>query len=451
MEFDYFADKLKEECGVFGIIADKYLDLSSNCYTGLLMLQHRGQESCGISFWNGEKLQCIKGMGLVSEVFKKDIIKKVKGFTALGHVRYSTYGESNINNAQPLLDEKNQISMAHNGNITNANELKEDLLKKGINFVTTTDSEIILRLILNGDKEDVVKSIKETMTKIKGSYSVLMQIKDKLIGFRDPRGIRPMCIGKLKDSFILASESCSLKAIGAQLVRDVKPGEIVIIDKYGMKSEIFEKNEKQMTCVFEYIYFARHDSIIDKIDVYNFRISSGVELYKENKTDADIVIGVPDSGIPAAIGFSRASGIPYDLGLVKNKYIGRTFIEPHEWKRKKNAALKLNVIESNIKGKRVVVVDDSLVRGTTSRAIVEKLRYAGAREIHFRIASPIIKSPCFLGINMSKHSELLGSDKSIDEIKKSIGADSIGYLSIEGLLKSLNKKEVCLKCFNRAI
>lgn len=442
-------DKFKEECGVFGIFSEDEIDISAISYVALSALQHRGQESCGICTYSKNKMNCYKGMGLVSDVFNREELHKLIGKSAIGHVRYSTFGESNLNNAQPILSGRGsrEIAIAHNGNITNAIPLKKDLENKRVEFDTSVDSEIILKLIENKDIRHLETAIVEVMKQLKGGYAVVLLTNEKIIGFRDPNGTRPLCIGKFKNSFILCSESCAIDAIGGELIRDVCPGEIVTIDSEGLKSNYCLEKTSNTICAFEYIYFARADSVIDKLSVYESRINIGKRLWEESPVDADIVIGVPESGTTAAVGFSIASGIPYDIGLVKNQYIGRTFIEPLREKRQADLDIKLSVIRSSVEGKRIVVVDDSIVRGTTSKKIVALLRKAGAKEIHFRSASPIIKYPCFWGINTPDRSELLGSSNTVDEIKELIGADSLKYVSIDGLIKSLGNKITCLKCF----
>ncbi len=449
MIIDKNVDKFKEECGVFGIFNTMCLDISSILYSALHSLQHRGQESCGIAVSNEHEIRCVKGMGLVSEVFVKKNLYSIKGKSAIGHTRYSTFGESSLKNAQPILDKDGheEIAIAHNGNITNASVYKERLLNKGIQFITDTDSEVFLKTIKEEDK-NIEESLIHGMKKMKGGYAILLLLKDKLIGARDPKGIRPLCIGKLGDSYILSSESCTIDILGGEFIRDVRPGEIIVVDKQGLKSIPPSESLKCKTCSFEYIYFAREDSIIDKVNVYKSRFLAGKVLYREYPVEADIVIGIPDSGVPAAIGYSKASGIEYEIGIVKNKYVGRTFINPSKEIRERNVFIKLNAIRSNVKGKRIVLVDDSIVRGNTSKKIVAMLRNAGVKEVHFRVASPIIKSACYLGINTKDKKELLGATRKIEEIKMALGVDSIGYISINGFRSALQgKKEVCLNCF----
>lgn len=444
-------DKLKEECGVFGILGKEAIEAASITYYGLYALQHRGQESAGIAVSNNKEIECHKAMGLVSEVFNESLIETLEGNLAIGHVRYSTTGSSNVINAQPIIGKYKlgSIAIAHNGNLVNADIIRELLEDGGCIFQTSNDSEVILNLIARGAKRGIEKAVVDAIQAIKGSYAIVILAGDKLIGVRDPNGIRPLCIGRLNDNYILCSESCALDAVGAELVRDVRPGEIVIIDKEGLKSIDFNERAKHEICSFEYIYFARPDSIIDGINVYEARFKAGEKLYEENPVEADVVIGVPDSGMAAAMGYAKASGIPYGIGFVKNKYVGRTFIAPSQSIREKAVAVKLNPLKINVQGKRVVLIDDSIVRGTTSRRLVELLRKAGATEVHFRAASPVVKYPCYFGIDTPYRKELIGAQLEVSKIKEEIGADSLTYLSLEGLLKSLGGvNRFCLGCFN---
>lgn len=447
-------DKFKEECGVFGIYsAQDKMDVASLTYYGLFALQHRGQESAGIAISNGERLECNKGMGLVSEVFDAESLGKMQGFSAIGHVRYSTTGSSNLMNAQPLLSEfkLGSIAIGHNGNLVNTDVMRDLLEDTGCIFHTSSDSEVILNLISRAAKKGVETAVVEAIEAIKGAYALVILTKDKLIGVRDPNGIRPLCIGKLQNSYILCSESCALDAVQAEFIRDVNPGEIVIIDENGLKSINIGEKTKCETCAFEYIYFARPDSTMDDINVYKSRVKVGEQLFKESPVEADIVIGVPDSGIAAAEGFSKASGIPTGMGLIKNRYVARTFISPSQELREKAVTVKLNALKVNVEGKRVVLIDDSIVRGTTSKKLVELLRRAGAKEVHFKVASPMVKYPCYFGIDISSRDELIGAYKTPAEVNEHIGADSIGYVSIEGMhecLKSFKTgKDFCLGCF----
>lgn len=444
-------DKFKEECGVFGIFSNKDIDASKLTYYGLYALQHRGQESAGIAVSNGKELSVYKNMGLVADVFNPEIIDSLVGNAAIGHVRYSTTGGSNVNNAQPIMSnfKLGQIAIAHNGNLVNADVIRELLQDGGTMFQTAIDTEVILNLIARGAKKGIEKAVVDAIQAIKGSYAIVILTNDKLIGVRDPNGIRPLCIGKLDDSYVICSESCALDTVGAEFVRDVNPGEIVIVDKDGLKSINFAEKTKCETCSFEYIYFARPDSVIDGIDVNRSRELAGEQLYKDSPVEADIVIGVPDSGIPAAIGYSRASGIPYTLGLIKNKYIGRTFIAPTQELRERAVSIKLNPVRSIIQGKRVVLIDDSIVRGTTSKRLVDLVRAAGAKEVHFRVSSPMVKYPCYFGIDTPYRKDLIAAHKTVEEIGEFIGADSLGYLSIDALLKTLGEnKKFCLGCFS---
>lgn len=448
---DFENDKFKEECGVFGIFSQEGMDVATLTYYGLYALQHRGQESAGIAVSNGKNIECYKDMGLVSEVFNQDTLSNMKGIAAIGHVRYSTTGSSNVTNAQPLLSQfkLGSIAIAHNGNLINADVVRELLEDAGCIFQTSIDSEVILSLIARSAAKGMEKAVFNAVQAIKGSFAIVMLTEDKLIGVRDPQGIRPLCIGKLNGSYILCSESCALDTIGAEFIRDVNPGEIIIIDKDGIRSFNSAEKTKCETCVFEYIYFARPDSIIDGINVYESRVWAGETLYKECPVEADIVIGVPDSGMHAAMGFAKASKIPFGIGFVKNKYVGRTFISPNQEMREKTLSVKLNVLKSTVKGKKVVLVDDSIVRGTTSKRLVELLRTAGAKEVHFRVSSPVVKYPCYFGIDISYRKELIGANSTVEEIRDEIGSDTLGYISIDGLLKCFGgKNSFCLGCFN---
>ncbi|MCF0149386.1 MAG: amidophosphoribosyltransferase [Clostridium sp.] len=448
---DLSHDKFKEECGVFGVYSNKSIEVSSMVYYGLYALQHRGQESAGIAVSNGETVDIHKGMGIVTDAFSKESLENLKGSIGIGHVRYSTSGDTRIENAQPLLSKSKlgAIAMAHNGTLVNAEVIRELLEDGGHIFHTSIDSEVIANLIARGAKKGIERAIFDAIQAIRGSFAMVILTEDKLIGVRDPNGIRPLCLGKIEEGYVLSSESCALDAIGAELVRDIEPGEIIIIDKNGINSYKYSENTQCQTCAFEYIYFARPDSTIDGLDVHYSRVRAGEELYNEHKIEADIVVAVPDSGIPAAIGYAKASGIVYDTGFVKNRYVGRTFITPSQEIREKAVAVKLNSLKVNISGKRVILIDDSIVRGTTSKHLVDSLRRAGAKEVHFLVASPIVKFPCYFGIDTPYRSELIGAKKSIDEIKEAIGADSLGYLSMEGMYKCFKKDcGYCVGCFN---
>ena len=448
---DLEGDKFKDECGVFGIYSPDGYDVASITYFGLYALQHRGQESAGIAVANGKDINCYKNMGLVSDVFNEKNLADLKGFSAIGHVRYATAGASSLNNAQPITAKYKlgSLAIAHNGNLVNADVVKELLEDAGTVFQPSSDTEVILHLIGRAAKKGMERAIVDAMQAVKGSYAIVIQTENKLIGVRDPNGIRPLCLGKINNSYVFSSESCALDTVGADFVRDVNPGEIIIVDENGIKSINFAEKTKCETCSFEYIYFARPDSVMDGINIYESRVRAGMKLYEENPVEADVVIGVPDSGIPAAVGFSRASGIPYAIGFIKNKYVGRTFITPSQEMRERAVSVKLNPLKANVEGKRVVIIDDSIVRGTTSRKLVETLRKAGAKEVHFRISSPVVKYPCYFGIDTPYRSELIGARLSIKEINDEIGSDTLGYLSMDALLDSLQSgKGFCLGCFS---
>lgn len=444
-------DKMEEECGVFGIYSKEVNEVAQITYYGLYALQHRGQESAGISVSNFGEIVTYKGMGLTADVFTPETLNNLVGNAAIGHVRYSTTGASKLENAQPLESryKLGQIAVAHNGNLTNAKIIRELLEDAGSTFNTSIDSEVIIKMIArkaNGNVEDAIRS---TVGAIKGAYALVILAGNKLVGVRDPYGIRPLCLGINENGdYILASESCAIDAVGGTLIRDVLPGEMVIIDENGVKSVKYSENNKKAPCSFEHIYFARPDSVIDGLNVYESRVEAGRLLAKQMKVDADVVIGVPDSGIPAAIGFAEASGIPYTIGLVKNKYIGRTFIKPTQALREQAVMVKLNPLKVNLEGKRVVIIDDSLVRGTTSKILIEIIRRAGAKEVHFRSASPAVKHSCYFGIDTAHREELIAARLSVEEIRKEINADTLDYLSMENMLKSLKGCDYCVGCFN---
>ena len=444
-------DKMEEECGIFGVYSKEVRDdIMGLGYYGLFALQHRGQESAGLTVSNMGDLETIKGMGLVSEVFTDKDLTENKGNALIGHVRYSTTGSSSLMNAQPLggYFMLGQFAIAHNGNLVNTATLRRQLESESAVFQTTTDTELILNLLSRYSRNGIKSMIVNTMKTIKGSFALVMLIGDKLIGVRDPNGIRPLCLGKINSgTYVLASETCALDTVDAKFIRDIEPGEIVIIDSDGVDSIKYEKNSSKAPCSFEYIYFARPDTKIDGIDVYSVRHQTGKYLYRQNPIEADVVIGVPDSGIPAAIGYSEESKIPYGIGLVKNKYIGRTFISPSQELREKSVKVKLNAIKKVVEGKRVVVIDDSLVRGTTSKKLVKMLREAGAKEVHFRSASPVVKNECYFGIDIATKKELIGSKMSLEEIREKIDADSLDYLTLENLKLTLGGTNFCMGCF----
>ena len=459
--------KPREECGVFGIYCkdnntaanhnaanNTSSDAARFTYYALYALQHRGQESAGIASCCNGTITYYKDMGLVPEVFNDAIINSLKGNSAIGHVRYSTTGTSTRENAQPLVAKYSggQMALAHNGNLVNTFNLKRGLEEKGVVFHTTSDTEIIMCLISihsvgNNSFKD---ALMETMKEIEGAYSLVMIADKKLIGIRDPWGIRPLCLGKLQNSYIIASESCALDAVGAEFIRDIEPGEVILIGDDGIESMRIDPKENGALCVFEFVYFARPDSIIDGASVYMARLEAGKQLAVEHPASADLVIGVPDSALPAALGFSMQSGIPFGQGLLKNSYIGRTFIQPAQRQREISVSIKFNAIKSEVYGKSIVMVDDSIVRGTTTRKIIQMLKNAGAREVHMRVSSPPVKFPCYLGIDTSSEEQLVASHHSSEEIREIIGADSIGYLSLDGLLKTPLgiKCGLCTGCFN---
>lgn len=444
-------DKMEEECGVFGIYSKNITEVSQITYYGLYALQHRGQESVGISVSNFGKIVTYKEMGLTADVFTPEILNRLVGNAAIGHVRYSTTGESRIENAQPLESKYKlgQIAVAHNGNLTNAKVIRELLEEGGATFNTSIDSEVIIKLIARKASGNVEEAIRSTLGAIKGAYALVILTGNKLIGIRDPYGIRPLCLGTNKNGdYILSSESCAIDAVGGEFVRDIQPGEMVIIDENGVESLRYSENNKKAPCSFEHIYFARPDSVIDGLNVYESRVEAGRLLARQMKVDADVVIGVPDSGIPAAIGYAEESGIPYAIGLIKNKYIGRTFIKPTQALREQAVMVKLNPLKVNLEGKRVVIIDDSLVRGTTSKILIEIVRRAGAKEVHFRSASPAVKHSCYFGIDTAHREELIAARMSVEEIRKEINADTLDYLSMKNMLKSLKGCDYCVGCFN---
>ena len=432
------SDKLREECGVFGV--SNHEDASSIVALGLHALQHRGQEGCGIVSFDGKSFHSEKRQGLVGDHFTNlETIKKLPGKAAIGHNRYSTTGETSLRNIQPFFADlyHGGLSIAHNGNLTNAITLRNDLVKNGSIFRTTSDTETIVQLIAQSKRDKILDKITETLFKIQGGYSLVILTNKKLIGVRDPLGIRPLVIGKLGNSYIFASETCALDIVGAKFLREVDNGEIVMIENNEIKSYKPFNKIKSRPCVFEYIYFARPDSLLNGKCAYEYRKRLGEELSKENKTNADIVVPVPDSGVPAAIGFSQASGIKFELGLIRNHYVGRTFIEPTQNIRSFGVKLKLSSTKSILKNKSVILIDDSLVRGTTCSKIINLLYKAGAKEVHVKIACPEIKFPDFYGVDMPTKKELLSSNKNIKEICDYLGANSINFLTIEGLYKAL--------------
>jgi amidophosphoribosyltransferase len=443
-------EDLHESCAVTGIYAPNE-DVARLTFFALFALQHRGQESAGIATYDGEEIRFHGDMGLVSQVFDEGSLSKLRGHVAIGHTRYSTSGSSKIYNCQPIIvgEGSNTIAIAHNGNIVNSEYLQQSLIKLGYTFHTSTDTEIIANLILSSPGETWVEKIRYAMHRLQGAYSLTILTADCLYGVRDPLGVRPLCLGKINGSgYVIASETCALDHIGAEFFREIDPGEIVSINTEGI-SEYKEESRRSGLCIFEYSYFARPDSVIHNRLVYQTRQAMGVALADEHLVDADLVIGVPDSATPAATGYAHRSGIPLAEGLVKNRYVGRTFIQPDQRIRDLGVKLKLNPLPKVLEGKRIVLVDDSIVRGTTTPHVIKMLKRAGAREVHMRICVPPIKYPCFFGVDMATRSELIASQKSIEEIRVFIGADSLGFLSIEGLVKSVDlpRETFCLACF----
>lgn len=453
----YDEDEMHEECGVFGIYDFDGNDVANTIYYGLFALQHRGQESCGIAVSDTAgpkgKVSSLKGMGLVNEVYTTDSLSKLKGNIGVGHVRYSTAGASTIENAQPLVLNyvKGTLGLAHNGNLVNAPELRRELELTGAIFQTTIDSEVIAYHIARERVKcgSVEEAVTRALKKVRGSYSLVIMSPRKLIGARDPFGFRPLCIGKRDNAYILASESCALDTIGAEFVRDVEPGEVVTISpEYGIQSYKNMCQEQHARCIFEYIYFARLDSVIDGMSVYDSRITAGRCLAKDSPVDADVVVGVPESGNAAAMGYSLESGIPYGTAFVKNGYVGRTFIKPQQSQRESSVRVKLNVLKEAVNGKRVIMIDDSIVRGTTSDRIVGMLREAGATEVHVRISSPTFLYPCYFGTDIPDREQLIAYNRSVDDICKIIGADSLAYLKMERLPELSGGRQYCHGCFS---
>lgn len=457
MNHMYEEDGLHEECGVFGIYDFDGNDVAASIYYGLFALQHRGQESCGIAVSDTEgpkgQVSSQKGMGLVNEVFDTEMLGKLKGNIGVGHVRYSTAGASTRENAQPLVLNyiKGTLGLAHNGNLINAPELRRELSMSGAIFQTTIDSEVIAYHIARERVKtpSVEAAVLSALKKIKGSYSLIVMSPRKLIGARDPLGFRPLCIGKRDNAYILASESCALDTVGATFVRDVEPGEIVMISpEKGIESIREMCQPEHARCVFEYIYFARPDSVLDGMSVYESRIIAGRCLAKDHPVDADLVVGVPESGNAAALGYSLESGIPYGTAFVKNTYVGRTFIKPQQSQRESSVRVKLNVLKEAVKGKRVVMIDDSIVRGTTSDRIVGMLKEAGAKEVHVRISAPPFLHPCYFGTDIPSEDQLIAYNRTVDEICEIIGADSLGYLEMNRLIEMTGGRQYCDACFS---
>ncbi len=436
-------------CGIFGVY--NHSDASELTYLGLYALQHRGQESAGIVSSDGERFYSKIGQGEVQEVFEKEDLVKLKGKIAVGHTRYSTYGASDIKNAQPIVVKcsKGLLSLVHNGNLVNAKYLRKKLEEQGAIFQTTTDSEVILHLISHSKEKNLIDVLKKVLPQLKGAYSLILTTPDTMYAIRDPNGFRPLVIGKLKNSYIFSSETCALDIISAQFVREVEPGEIVEVKDGKIKSYRFSTSVNKNLCIFEYIYFSRPDSILENRSVHAVRIELGKTLYIENPTEADVVIAVPDSANSAALGYSKASNIPFEFGLIRNHYIGRTFIQPKQNIREFSARIKYNPVRDILKGKRVVVVDDSIVRGTTSKKLVNILKTAGPKEIHLRITCPPIIAPCVYGIDTPTKKELIAANYTVEEIRRFLGVSSLYYISLKGMVSStgFSKDNFCLACF----
>ena len=446
-------DQMEEACGVFGIYAqDESINVAEAAYYGLFALQHRGQESAGIAVADGKGIKHYRNLGLVPEVFDEEILHGLTGRISIGHVRYSTFGSKDVINSQPLVArcKIGMLALAHNGNLVNADALRAQMEDDGAIFQTSVDTEVILSLIARESSKGLIEAVRSMMEKVRGSYALVLLAKDKLIGIRDPYGIRPLCLGRVGTSFVLASESCALDAVGAEFVRDVQPGEIVVIDAEGVHSMHVKTPMRSRLCLFEFVYFARPDSVIDGINVYQSRVEAGKRLAIDDDVEADMVIGVPDSALAAAMGYAQQSGIPYGDGLAKNRYVGRTFIQPEQGMRELGVRTKLNALTRNVRGKRLILVDDSIVRGTTSRKIVEMLRTAGAKEVHMRISSPSVLNPCYFGIDTATSEELIGHSRSVEEICRFIGADSLKFLSLPDLLKTVAGSgcQFCTGCFD---
>lgn len=444
---------LNEECGVFGIWGDP--NAAQLTYYGLHALQHRGQEGAGIVVTDGNQLKAVKGEGLVSEVFTAGKLDHMQGSAAIGHVRYTTAGGGGIENVQPLMfrSTTGSLAIAHNGNLVNATHLKQHLEREGSIFQTTSDTEVLAHLIKKSGSSTFEKRTKNALKLLKGAFAIAILTEDEMIVALDPNGLRPLSIGKLDDAWVVASETSAFDIIGAEHIRSVEPGELIIINNEGMRVSRYAEPAKRAICTMEYVYFSRPDSNIDGINIHSARKRLGIELAKEVEIEADIVTGVPDSSISAAIGFSEATGIPYELGLIKNRYVGRTFILPSQDLRERGVKMKLSPVRQVVNGKRVVMVDDSIVRGTTSRRIVKMLKEAGATEVHVVISSPPIKNPCFYGIDTSSSEELIASNNSIEEMRVLIGADSLTFLSVEGMVRAIGRTDEgpdaghCLACF----
>ncbi len=442
-------DKFREECGVFGLYGN--LEAAKLTYLGLYALQHRGQESAGIASADGVQIRVSKAMGYVNEAFDDDTIAKLPGPLAIGHVRYSTAGESRLANAQPIVVDSahGQLAVAHNGNLVNALEVRDSLVREGAIFQTNSDTEVIVHLFARAKVDGAENAIIEAISQVRGAFSLVMMTKDRLIGVRDPHGFRPLALGRLGDAWVICSETCAMDLIGATYVRDVEPGEVVIAGPHGLKSVKPYPPARQSQCVFEHVYFSRPDSYVFGESVNEVRTEFGRRLARESGVPADVVVPIPDSGVCAAVGFAEASGIPMRMGLIRNHYVGRTFIQPQQSIRHFGVRVKLNPVRSILEGKRVILVDDSIVRGTTSRKIVRMVRSAGAREVHMRISCPPTISPCFYGVDTPRRSELIAATHTLDEIRRYLDADSVSYLSLDGLTGSVRggSTKYCTSCY----
>jgi amidophosphoribosyltransferase len=443
-------DHFHDQCGVFGVFGAE--EASNLAYLGLHSLQHRGQEAAGIVSSNGEQLFVHRGMGLVQDVFTADQIEKLPGSSAIGHVRYTTAGGSHIKNAQPLAVDcgHGSIAVAHNGNLTNGLALRHQLERDGSIFASDSDTEVFVHLIARSKSETMVDRVADALHQVEGAYSLVFLSPDELVAVRDPYGFRPLCLGKLDDAYVIASEPPAFQLIGAEFIRDIKPGEMVVINESGLQSlRPFRTDaERRYMCIFEYVYFARPDASFDGISVYDARKRMGRALAEDQPVEADIVVPVPDSGVAAALGYAEAAGLPFELGLIRSHYVGRTFIEPAQSIRHFGVRLKLHPVQSLLEGKRVAVIDDSIVRGTTSRKIVKMIRDAGAKEVHLRISSPPTSWPCFYGIDTPTREELIAAHNSVDEVNDYVTADSLGYLSLDGLKRAVGGEGFCSACFS---
>jgi len=442
-------DKFREECGVFGLYGN--LEAAKLTYLGLYALQHRGQESAGIASADGVQIRVSKAMGYVNEAFDDDTIAKLPGPLAVGHVRYSTAGESRLANAQPIVVDSahGQLAVAHNGNLVNALEVRDSLVREGAIFQTNSDTEVIVHLFARAKVDGAENAIIEAISQVRGAFSLVMMTKDRLIGVRDPHGFRPLALGRLGDAWVICSETCAMDLIGATYVRDVEPGEVVIAGPHGLKSVKPYPPARQSQCVFEHVYFSRPDSYVFGESVNEVRTEFGRRLARESGVPADVVVPIPDSGVCAAVGYAEAAGLPMRMGLIRNHYVGRTFIQPQQSIRHFGVRVKLNPVRSILEGRRVVLVDDSIVRGTTSRKIVRMVRSAGAREVHMRISCPPTVSPCFYGVDTPRRSELIAATHTLEEIRKYVDADSVAYLSLEGLTGAVRggSSSYCTSCY----